>query len=164
MTSDVPGRPGSGSVSPAVAALRESLTAVVVATEALRSDVTAAETARRRTGRINLGLIGMLVGLVALLLAIGYQNNRLVRGQKRTNERIADCTTAGGTCYEQGRERSSGAIAAIVRISVYVTECGRLWPGESGPDFDRKLEKCVADRLAADVAKAQPGPSTSPHQ
>lgn len=130
-----------------VAGLHDSLTEVVAQSQALRLDVHGAEEARRRANRINLGVLGVLVLLVAVLIAIAIQNNAVARDVRATNQRMADCTTPGGRCYEEGRKRTENAVGAVVRISVYVAECGRLHPGESGPDFDRKLEQCVAERL-----------------
>ncbi len=174
MTSDVPGGKPPGQVSPAVAALRESLTLVLDESRALRVDVAAAEKARRqaeaatrKTGHINMALTGVLAVLVALVLAIGWQNNRLATDVADTNKIMADCTTPGGACYEQGRARTDSAVSAVVRISVYVSQCGRLWPGESGPDYDRKLEQCVAAKLAQAARQTPapapvPGPSSTP--
>lgn len=151
MTSDasVPGGGRPGSVSPAVAALQTSLAAVADATNGLREDVRMAQKESARKTRISFVLIAVLGILLVLVLAVSFQ-------LKKTNDHIADCTTAGGQCYEEGRQRTGGAIATLTRISVYVSQCGRLWPGESGPEYDRKLEQCVAERLAADAAAAQP--------
>lgn len=146
--------------------LQTSLTALLDEASKLRGDVHSAEVARRRSGHINMGLTALLAVLVALVLAIGWQNNRLTEQTRETaaetretNKRIADCSTPGGRCYEEGRQRTSGAIDAVVRISIFVSQCGRLWPGESGPEYDAKLTKCVAERLQA--AQAQPAPSPS---
>lgn len=143
-------------------ALSEHLRGLTGQAEALRSDVHAAEAARRRAeaarrraNRINLGVLAVVALLVAAMLVIGYQNNQLAQEVSRTNEQVADCTTPGRRCYEEGRARTNGAVAAVVRISVFVSQCGRLYPGESGPEYDRKLERCVAEKLAA----AQPSPS-----
>ncbi len=148
MTSDSSAAGGAaraGAVSPGVAALQTSLAAVVDATEGLRVDVKEAEKARTRWTRISFVLIGVLILLVGAVLAIGWQ-------LKETNDRVADCTTVGGKCYEEGRKRTGEAIGSLTRISVYVSQCGRLYPGESGPEYDKKLEQCVAEKLAADAA------------
>ncbi len=159
MTSD-PSAPGTHpGVSPGIVALQSSLATVADATNALRADVQAAEKASIRRTRINLVLVGVLVLLVGAVLAIGWQ-------LKQTNDRVADCTTVGGKCYEEGRKRTGEAIRSLTRISIYVSQCGRLWPGESGPEYDKKLERCVADRLAEATnpppVGPQPSPSTDP--
>lgn len=156
MTSDIPGR-GDKPVSSAVAAIQSSLAAVADGAEALRADVKASEEARRRSSNINLGLTVVLVVLVGLVLAIGWQNNRLNQRVAEGNALLVDCTTTGGKCYQQGQARGDSAVSAVVRISVFVSQCGRLWPGESGPEFDRKLNACVAERLAQ---AASPPPAT----
>ncbi len=150
-TSDTPGGSRPGTVSPGVAALQASLGAVADATSALREDVRKAQQEHLRKTRISFVLIAVLGVLLVGVLVVGWQ-------LKQTNDHIADCTTAGGQCYEESRRRTGGAVSAVTRISVYVSQCGRLWPGESGPAYDKKLEQCVAERLAADAAAGgQPG-------
>lgn len=144
-----------GPVSPAVAALQKELRDVVAEARALRADVQTAEQARRRANHINLAVLGLVVVFVLMLVGVGWQATT-------TNRQIADCTTPGGNCYEDGRARTSGAIVALTRISVYVSQCGRLYPGESGPEYDAKLERCVAEKLAAAQPSSPPSVSTSP--
>lgn len=154
MTSDASAPGGGtrpGTVSPAVAALQTSLAAVADATNGLREDVRNAEKARTRTTRISFVLIAVLAVLLGLVLVVSWQ-------LKETNDHIADCTTAGGQCYEESRRRTGGAISAVTQISVFVSQCARQWPNEVGPEYDRKLEQCVAERLAARAAASgQPG-------
>ncbi len=155
--------------SPGVAALREDLGAVLAESQALRQDVHTAEVARRRATQVNIALLGLVALFVGLLVAIGWQNNQVIAGVDtaitsidQTGEQIASCTTPGGQCYEEGRKRTDGAISAVVRISIFVSQCGRLWPGESGPEYDRQLEQCVMQRLrAATNPTPQPSPSAS---
>jgi hypothetical protein len=147
--------------------LGQSLADLVAESQALRVDVHSAEAARRRTGRINLGVLGLLVLFSAALLAVGWQNNRLSHQVAATNATLADCTLAGGKCYEQSKARTGDAIAAILHAEVAAVECARLWPGESGPELDRKLEACVAERLArysgpTPAPQPTPAPSVSP--
>ncbi len=141
---------------PAVTALRQSLTDLVAESQALRGDVRTAEASRRRANQINLGLLGLLVLFVGLLVSLGWQGNQAIQASRETNRRIADCTNPGGSCYEEGRERTSQAINDIILVSIYMAECARLYPGEAGPDYDKKLEACVYQRLS------QPRPSTFP--
>lgn len=139
-----------------VTALEAALQPLIDEAEGLRGDVHAAETARKLSARYNMGLLAAVaVGLV-LVLAIGYQNNRLAQQVNQTNTRMADCTTPGGTCYSQGTARTGKAIGDIIRAEVYMAECARLYPGEAGPAYDKKLEACVYARLAA------PAPSVVP--
>lgn len=158
MTTTPPIRPEP----PAVEQLRASLSALIAESQALRQDVHGAEVARKRANQINLGVLGLLALFVALLVAIGWQNNQVIQRVDETNDQVASCTTPGGACYEQGRTRTDGAVSAVVRISIYVSQCGRLYPGESGPEYDAKLQKCVMDRLAQAQAAAAPTPSAGP--
>lgn len=152
-----------GATPPSVETLRKSLADLIEESQALRGDVHSAEQARRAASRINLLAVGVVALLVGLLCVVTVQNNRLARQVSETNRTMADCTTPGGKCYNEGRSRTDGAVGAVVRISVYVSQCGRLWPGESGPAYDRKLEQCVAERLAAATARTpQPTPTPTP--
>lgn len=144
-------------------ALGPSLAALLHESRSLRTDVHAAEVARRKTALINLGVLGLLVLFVILLLTVTIQNNQLAKQVRVTNDRMVDCTVAGGKCYDEGTRRTGTAIADIVRADIYVAECARQRPGESGPAFDAFIETCVTDKLAA-VAKQrviQPTPSPS---
>jgi hypothetical protein len=144
----------------ALGALADSLAALVEQSAALHTDVGAAEKARTKANRINTGVLAVLAAFTALLLVVAFQNNRIAGQAQQTNRQVADCTTAGGTCYEQGTKRTAAAIADLVLASVYVAECSRLHPGESGPVFDTAVEECVAARLSA--AKPLPAPTVSP--
>lgn len=146
----------------AVNKLRSSLATLVAESQALRNDVAQAEQARKRATAINISVLGVVAVFTALLLAIGYQNNQLVKRTDETNRRVADCTTAGGRCYEQGRARTHEAIEDVLRVSVYMAECSRLYPNESGPEYDRKLESCVYQRLAEAQRQVPTGPPTGP--
>lgn len=139
--------------------LSDSLSGLLTHVSGLRSDVRASDEARRKSNRIYFSALAMISVLVLAVLVIGYQNNKLAHEVRRTNTSISSCLTPGETCYERGRQRTEGAVSAVVRISVFVSECGRLWPGESGPDYDRKLEACVLERIQR--AAAQPSPSSS---
>lgn len=145
----------------AVETLRRSLSDLIAESQALRSDVHSAEAARKRANQINTGVLVLLAGFVAMLLVIGWQNNQVIRQVSATNNTMADCTTPGRDCYEQGQKRTAAAVSALTRISIYVSQCGRLWPGESGPDYDRKIESCVLDRLQKAQAAPSAGPSAS---
>jgi hypothetical protein len=161
MTAIPPIRPATGPEPAAVEQLRASLASLIAESQALRSDVHGAEAARRRANQINLGVLALLAIFVALLVAIGWQNNQVVRQTQQTNNRMADCTTPGGVCYEQGQKRTAAAITALTKISIYVSQCSRLFPGESGPQYDAKIERCVADRLMRAQIEPQPSPQPS---
>lgn len=146
------------------AELRRQLDSILDEAKRLRGDVHSAEVARKRANLINMVVLAVLAGFVALLLAVAVQGNTTAKQAKeaagqaaQANRQVADCTTPGGQCYEEGRRRSAAAIADILKVSIYMAECARLFPGEAGPEYDRKLEKCVYDRLGA-----TPTPSVAP--
>jgi hypothetical protein len=145
--------------------LGKSLADLVAESQALRGDIHNAEQARRRASRVNLGLTMLLVAFVVALLAVGWQNNRLSHQVAATNATLADCTVTGGKCYEEGKARTGAAITAVLHAEVAAVECARLWPGESGPELNRKLEACVDARLAEynrQAATPTPAPAPSP--
>jgi hypothetical protein len=154
-TNPVPGGPD------AVDTLRRSLADLITESQALRQDVHSAEVARKRANQINSAVLVLLAGFVAMVLVIGWQNNKVISQVQATNNTLADCTTPGRACYEEGQKRTAAAVSALTKISIYVSQCGRLYPGESGPEYDRKVERCVAERLAAAVAAPAPSASTS---
>lgn len=162
----MPPDPTPTSGVPGAAALAPALAALVSEAAALRGDLHAAETARRRASRINLTVLGLLAAFVLLLLGAGWQTYRLTHELSKTQKQIADCSTAGGVCYEDTRARTSSAIQDIIRAEIFMAECARLYPGEVGPTYDRKLEACVAGRLAGPEirpkAPVQPAPSPTP--
>lgn len=142
-----------------LAELGPSLQQLLDESQRLRKDVKSAEQARRRENRIGLFIIGLLTLFVVLIGVVTWQSNQVVRSTQQTNDVIVDCTTPGGQCYEDGRRRTGAAVADLIRASTYVAQCARLRPNESGPEFDRFLEQCVAEKLGAGPT---PHPSISP--
>jgi hypothetical protein len=154
--------PVSPAMSPAVAELRTNLKDLITESQALRTDVHSAEEARRRATRVNVALLALLTLFVGLLLVVTWQNNRLIGQVEETNTLMADCTTPGGNCYQQSAKRTSNAISDIVWASVYMAQCSRLYPGEVGPGYDRKLEACVTERLRKAAQERQPPAAPTP--
>jgi hypothetical protein len=155
-----------------VAALSDSLKALIAESVALRTDVAAAERARlhaerarRRENQIGLVLIGLSAVLMLVVAGIGWQGYQIARDTRATNEKVVDCTTPGGVCYQQGQARTGQAVDAVLKASVFVAECSRLRPGDSGPVFDAALEQCVAAKLSSHrpgTPVPTPAPTPSP--
>lgn len=145
-----------------VGALAESLTALIAESQALRGDVKANEAARRRENQINLGVLLMLTLFVFIVLVVAWQNNSIARTTQQTNQQVVSCTVPGGKCYDDGKKRTAGAVGDIVKASIYMAECSRLRPGDSGPEFDAFLEQCVADKLAASNKPTPVTPTPAP--
>jgi type VI protein secretion system component VasK len=135
-------------------AIADALQPLLDEAELLRTDVHAAEDARRLSTKVNLGMLGLLVVLVLVLIGISYQNNQLGRQVAKTNTTLTDCTVPGGGCYDTSRAQTGKAIADLIRADSIVSECARLWPGESGAAYDAKLEACVYTRLAQPAGPA----------
>lgn len=150
-----------------VAQLRQSLAELIGESQALRTDVQEAEKARKRSTLLTTVLLVVMAVPLVILLVLVAQTNSISRQVHDTNEKIVDCTTPGGTCSQQSGRRTGEAIGDIIRAQIFMAECSRLYPGEAGPAFDQKLEKCVYDRLAAFAAnraktQATPSPALSP--
>ncbi len=138
-----------------VQVLESQLAAVLEEAKSLRNDVQKAERARRRGSLISAGLLALLLVFTGGLAFIGAQSYK-------TADKLADCTMPGGKCYAQAQSQQVRAISAVTRISVLVSQCGRLFPGEAGPEYDKKLEQCVAERLAEAMnPPTTPGPQPS---
>lgn len=128
----------------------------------LRTDVHNAEQARRRANTIGLFLMAVLGVLMLVVLVSLARTNTVVHQTSQTNQRIADCTTAGGKCYSLGSKRTGQAIASILRAQIALGECSRLYPNESGPVYDQKLRNCVYDRMVNDPGPTAAVPSPTP--
>lgn len=126
-----------------------SLEAVLAESRRIREDAAAERVAQRRFNRIMAGTVAGLLIVVLLLVGVAFQ-------VKRTNDAIVSCTTPSGACAKQGKEQTGRAVGDILKASIYMAECARLHPGESGPAFDRFLERCVAEKLAASNASPAP--------
>lgn len=136
--------------------------------ESLRLDVKVADARAQSRNRINMALLGMLVLFVGAILVVAFQNNTIAQQTRTTNDKMADCSTPGGKCYEEGAVRTGNAIKSVLRAQIALGECSRLYPGEAGPAFDVKLRDCVYERIATDpgppppVLKATP-PALTPN-
>jgi len=147
---------------PHVAALRRSLADLIEESQALRVDVHSAENARRKANRINLALLALLVLFVIMLVGVTVQNNSLAHEVAKTNRTLADCLDPAGDCYKLGNQRTGSAIQDIIRAEIFMAECARLYPNGSGPEFDRKLEACVFERLAGPGLRSHTNPMPTP--
>lgn len=149
----------------AVTTLRDDLGKLVDEAQALREDVQRAEKRaardaedRRRATIVGVGalvLVTLALVLMAVFMVILFgavrQIDSVATRNAALNERIADCSTAGGKCYEEGAKRTGQAIQQLIDSQLYIIECSRELPiaeNPPGPAFDAKFEKCVADRLA----------------
>lgn len=130
-----------------VAALASVVDGFKSESAALRADIKSKERERRRETRVLLVLVALLLAVAATVLVVAWESYQ-------NNSRIADCTTAGGKCYEEGKVRTGQAITSVLRAQIALGECSRLYPGESGPAYDAKLRACVYQRIQTDPAPA----------
>lgn len=84
---------------------------------------------RKATRLIAAAIVVAIVVLAGLAFLVVQDTQRraqsrdLVRQNAETSQRIADCTTAGGQCYEDGARRSGAAIAELIRAQAAVGRC-----------------------------------------
>lgn len=139
----------------------ELLSALLSESQRLRADVRERERRQRRL----MGLIAaatvlclVLVTSVVVLLAQGRQRGNdtraLLRTNAATNERIADCTTVGGKCYEEGNKRSAVVIQLLLSAIEEIAICNKA------SDNATEARAC-ADRALAKLGVAAPSPSAS---
>jgi hypothetical protein len=148
-----------------MAVLSRALTDLTNRLDALRADVQADARARVRKQHTIMAVLAVLAAAVGLVGFVSVQNNRIARDTRTTNTRIVDCTTPGGGCYRDRQRRTGDAVGDIVKASVFVAECSRLRPGDSGPVFDAALEQCVAAKLSShrpSTPVPTPAPAPSP--
>jgi hypothetical protein len=143
---------GPGLPASSVQALRDLITE----SKALRKDIDLDRRLWRQRIRLGLVLVAVAVLLLGglLSLTVRFEQDRKGRSAaniaelreiQAVNERIADCTTAGGACYERGASRTGDAIAQLARLQIAINLCGR----ESGNDTMAEMERCVAAKSKA---------------
>lgn len=117
---------------------------------------------QRRQNRTMVTLLAIIGVLVVALVTItvqnrlrSNQNSEILRQTARTSAQIADCTTVGGKCYEQGAARTSDVLRMIIRSQIYFASCSKLYSS------DPAIEQCVMRKLAASSATTAPTPAPS---
>jgi hypothetical protein len=116
-----------------------------------REAAEAAERARRR--RAERWMMGLLVALSLVIVGLSMlvirfeadrrdrsaANAEILRRNAQLSEQIADCTTAGGECYERGAQRTGQAVAELARVQILIEVCGH------DPDNDTvaEMNRCV---------------------
>lgn len=87
----------------------------------------------------------LLVLLIGAVLVIGWQHARITRQNNQLNQRVADCTTVGGECYERGAAHTGTAIDELVRANVHLHRCLET----PGVDTDVEVMACLEKRMAS---------------
>lgn len=146
-------------------AMREALAPLVTESQELRNDMRTSDEIQRKRNMISMGVMGTIAAAMILMAFMVYQTNQVAQQMRSITETMAECTTPGGPCYEKGNARTATAIGDIIAANIYMAQCARLYPGEVGPEYDAKLNKCVYGRLAEAARKreqATPSPTPSP--
>ena len=141
-------------------ALTEMLAPLIEEARGLREAVHDDNVQRRRELRRVL-VVGVILSVMMLLmLGLFWQNQQraqqsrqVIRQSADTSQRIADCTTPGGQCYEQGSKRTAGAVNAILYIDVCVAR---------NPQASLDELRACAAKVAAEDARAHPQPQPEP--
>jgi hypothetical protein len=128
--------------------------------EATRQAIHVHENNRRRQNRWALAIIAVMAVVLAMVLVILLQNRQksnqsrqILRNNAVLSEQIADCTTAGGKCYEEGRKQSATAVQQLIRSNLVIAVCARDTTTDAG------LMRCV-DAKMAELAKPSPTPTS----
>ncbi len=133
----------------------QALNDLVAESRAMREGIAVDRQLWRVRIRAGLVLVAIAVLLIGgqLSLTIRFEQERKERSAanienlrriEAINERIADCTTAGGDCYEQGQKRTGAVLVEVTRIQILVDLCGRV----ADNDTLAEMERCVATQAA----------------
>ena len=112
------------------------------AVQGLSDGVAAAGRARRRDNITFVVVAVVYFLLLGGLWTVTRQNREIARQNGEISRQIADCTAAGGACYEAGQRRAAAVVAELVRAHVAVAQCYRA------SKTDAELEKCVIKKVA----------------
>jgi hypothetical protein len=74
--------------------------------------------------------VGVVLAMIVIGQAVQLQKLGKIASDTRVGtERLVDCTTPGGKCYEQGRSTTTGAVGSINKVTVATVYCsGKLGP------------------------------------
>jgi len=126
----------------------------------LRTDVHLRAVQQRKATRIALAAMMVALLLLGIQLAILIQNREranesraLIRDNYSASQQIADCTTAGGKCYQESSKRSAAAVQQLLLGQKAIALCSQA------SDTTAELDECIDKALAAMM---RPAPSSSP--
>lgn len=124
--------------------------------EATRQAIEDRSRTQRRINAWVIGLVAVIGVMVVLMLWMlvkdgqrRAQSRELLKNNADLSARIADCTSVGGKCYEQGQLRLKGAIIQLTETNKAIVLCSKT------TDSDAELDACVQARM-----KKIPRPAT----
>lgn len=128
----------------------ELLRSLLTESQRLRTDVRERERRQRRLMGLIAAAVVICVVLVTSVVVLlvqsrqrGNDTRALLRTNTATSQQIADCTTAGGKCYQEGARRSAEAIGLLLQGQKQIALC------RADSDTRDELEKCIDRALAA---------------
>lgn len=153
---------GTAGTTTPEAALKDLLGTFQAEAAATRAAIDVHENNRRRQNQWALAIISVMAVIMLMVLGILLQNRQksdqsrqILRNNAVVSQQIADCTTAGGECYEQGRKQSAAAIQQLIQSNVIVAACARK------TSTDAELTRCVEVGIAG-LLQPSPGVSAEP--
>lgn len=133
------------------------LKALLGESQRLRADVRERERRQRRLmGLIAAATVICLILVISVTVLLvqsrqrGNDTRALLRTNAATSQQIADCTTAGGKCYEEGTKRSAALIQLLLQGQKQIALC------RADSDTREELEKCIDEALAAMTTRPAP--------
>lgn len=85
-------------------------------------------------------LVNLVIGAV---VAVGvYKLQNLAETNRANGQLIVDCTTPGGTCYDQAQQQTGAAVATLSRVVVAAVECADQLDGPA-------VQACITARVKA---------------
>lgn len=141
----------------------DMLQALLDQSQQLRNDVRERERRQRRTNALMATGIFLVLVMVAALLTLlvqsrqrGNDTRALIRNNSATSEQIADCITAGGTCYEQGHKQTAAALQQLINAQVEIQSCAKK------TSTDAELRACIAAALTPPTTRPSPTTKETP--
>jgi len=152
-TTRQPGAHAAGSAA-ATSAIADLIGPIQREAEATRAAVEDRLRVLRRIASWLVAFLAMTTVLVALVLVILVQNRQtskktraVIRSNADVSAQIADCTKAGGRCYEQQQAQLRNTINLLVTSNKAIASCAR------STDTEAELDACVDAKIAAAGAK-----------
>lgn len=97
-----------------------SIASLLEETAGLRDEVAADREERARMVRRLIALFITVAIALGGLLTLALMNRMLIEKQSELTQRVQECTTSGGRCFEESQRRSAQLVRDIVRQNAQV--------------------------------------------
>jgi hypothetical protein len=111
----------------------------------LRADMHQAQERQRYRFQWMIIFMAVLAVAVIALSTLVIQNQRISKSNQEIASQIADCTTSGGACWEESRQRSKTNVTSILNTTIFVSECLQQYPDI--PRLRDEFEACIRREL-----------------